>query len=99
MDESAAAGGVLASANYFNDEDFFVISLMADNPMVMEFKKVEGAPQVISVGDVTMGDHGVEISGIFGLVAVTGIPGEASRDVLLTTLGSVDFNALSEIGQ
>lgn len=101
LDESAVAGGVLASANYFNDEDFFVISLMADNPieMLMDFKKAESAPQIISVRNVIMGDRGVEISGVFGNVAVTGIPGEASRDILLETLETIDYDALSGVGR
>ena len=77
-----------------SDDDFFMITFSAST-MLSTLYAVE--PATVPVGEISMAENEGGLMAVVGQVAVSGMPGDASRELLLEALASVDFAAMQQL--
>lgn len=94
LDQTEAMGGPTAVGQYMSDDDFFMITFSAST-MLSTLYAVE--PATVPVGEISMAENEGGLMAVVGQVAVSGMPGDASRELLLEALASVDFAAMQQL--
>ncbi len=94
LDQTEAMGGPTAVGHYMSDDDFFMITFSAST-MLSTLYAVE--PATVPVGEISMAENEGGLMAVVGQVAVSGMPGDASRELLLEALASVDFAAMQQL--
>lgn len=94
LDQTEAMGGPTAVGQYMSDDDFFMITFSAST-MLSTLYAIE--PATVPVGEISMAENEGGLMAVVGQVAVSGMPGDASRELLLEALASVDFAAMQRL--
>jgi hypothetical protein len=94
LDQTEAMGGPTAVGQYMSDDDFFMITFSAST-MLSTLYAIE--PATVPVGEISMAENEGGLMAVVGQVAVSGMPGDASRELLLEALASVDFAAMQQL--
>lgn len=94
LDQTEAMGGPTAVGQYMSDDDFFMITFSASTTLSTLYA-IE--PATVPVGEISMAENEGGLMTVVGQVAVSGMPGDASRELLLEALASVDFAAMQRL--
>lgn len=94
LDQTEAMGGPTAVGQYMSDDDFFMITFSASTTLSTLYA-IE--PATVPVGEISMAENEGGLMAVVGQVAVSGMPGDASRELLLEALASVDFAAMQRL--
>lgn len=94
LDQTEAMGGPTAVGQYMSDDDFFMITFSASTTLSTLYA-IE--PATVPVGEISMAENEGGLMAVVGQVAVSGMPGDASRELLLEALASVDFAAMQQL--